>query len=426
MLPDNPQLPHSLPGTDQRFTFAVDRLTDAVIGRASDLFIEDKQSRAKEIHAKVAGRRILVVGGAGSIGSATVKELAAFAPAALHVIDHDENGLAELVRDMRSSDAEFAVDDFRLLPLDFGSPVMRGFLEEAGPYDLVLNFAAVKHVRSEKDAFSLLQLLDTNVVKAARFLRWLSQFSRPCRYFSVSTDKAADTASLMGASKRIMEHLLFSGEVVSAPDLVLTSARFPNVAFSQGSLLHSFLKRLEKSQPLAAPRETRRYLISGREAGQLCILAAVCGPANHLVIPRLDPDRHVATLDSVARKVLELYGFRPRLYESESAAKTGLQSDVAQGFYPLLLTPLDTSGEKPIEEFLSSGEEVVEIGMAGLVAVKYRPSAPETLSEFLKWIEDAVEGEIPAPTKKGIIRSMKAIVPELRHTQRGRSLDERM
>jgi FlaA1/EpsC-like NDP-sugar epimerase len=265
----------------------IETLAARVTGRDVPLFEADLERADAALHERLAGRRVLVIGGAGSIGGATVRALCAYDAASLHVLDQNENGLAELTRDIRSSGTE-APRDFRLLPLDFGGTTTERLLRDAPAYDVVFNFAAIKHVRSEKDVYSLLQLLETNVVKQARLLRWLSNGRAPGHYFSVSTDKAANPVSFMGASKRAMEHVMFSRELAELPGTVIGSARFANVAFSAGSLLESFTVRLAKRQPIAAPADTKRYFISMREAAQICLLAVACAPDAHILVPRLD------------------------------------------------------------------------------------------------------------------------------------------
>ena len=297
-------------------------LSSLATGRSESLFAADVESRREELLPRLGGRRILVVGGSGSIGTATVAAIAAYRPQSLHVVDQNENTLAELVRTLRSDPAGLAVPDFRCLPIDFGSTIMQRMLRESPAYDYVLNFAALKHVRSEKDVCSLLQMLDTNLLKQTRLLRWLAEKGGLNRYFCVSTDKAANPVNLIGHSKRAMEHVVFSGEIAPALIAETVSARFANVAFSDGSLLDGFLKRLQKRQPLAVPRQTRRYFISLVEAGQICLLAAFSAPHRHTLVPRLDPAADLHDLQDVAEAVLRCAGFEPALYHDEAEART--------------------------------------------------------------------------------------------------------
>ena len=254
-------------------------------GRSTSRFAADVAVHNDAMCATFSGKRVLVVGGAGSIGAATVRALLPFDPAALHVMDQDENGLAELVRDLRSTGLLSGSLDLRLEPLDYGSGVARRFLAAAGPYDAVLHFAALKHVRSEKDAASILQMLDTNVLKQARLMSWLAEEGDPARYFAVSTDKAANPVNVRGASTRLMEQLLFTDAVVPARSATRTSARFANVAFSAGSLLASWGERIRKRQPVAVPRDTRRYFVTLDEAAEICLLAGSAIPDKHLAVP---------------------------------------------------------------------------------------------------------------------------------------------
>jgi FlaA1/EpsC-like NDP-sugar epimerase len=401
-------------------------LASLATGRVGSLFSEDVETHREAIASRIRGSRILVIGGAGSIGAATVTAVAAFSPESLHVVDHNENTLAELVRSLRSDPAGFSAPDFRCLPIDFGSPIMERMLREAPPYDYVLNFAALKHVRSEKDVCSLLQMLDTNLIKQARLLRWLAEKGGVTRYFCVSTDKAANPVNLMGASKRVMEHVMFSRETCPTLKAETVSARFANVAFSDGSLLDGFLKRLQKGQPLVVPRDTRRYFISLAESGQICLLAAFCAPHCHIVVPRLDPAGDLRDLEGVAAAVVRWAGFEPAICRDEAEARTRVAADVRGGRYPLLLAPLDTTGEKPYEEFLGEGETPVEIGMSQLLAAPYVPAPRGAIAALIAQLERYVADPCLAVDKATIVASLAAIVPQFHHRETGKNLDHRM
>lgn len=390
------------------------------------MFEADLRACAPALHSEIRSSRVLVIGGAGSIGTSTILELLAFGPEALHVVDLNENNLAELVRTVRSGLARCGTADFRTLPIDFGSPIMQRFLLDQPPYDWVLNFAAVKHVRSEKDVCSILHMLDTNVLKPAKLLRWIAEAGGARGYFCVSTDKAANPVNLMGASKRLMEHGIFSGAIDCGRIGRVTSARFANVAFSDGSLLWSWLKRIEKRQPLAVPRATRRFFISLQEAGKICIVASVCAEGQHLLIPRLTPEADLVELTDVAEDFIRYHGYAPQRYTREDDAKSNFRSDVARGRYPLLLTPLDTAGEKPYEEFTSAGEQPVEAGWNDLLAVPYRPADRERLLELLAAVQGWVDNPRLPLTKAEIVSAVAELIPELSHKESRKNLDERM
>ncbi len=401
------------------------QLANIATRRRADLFQPDIDARAAELREKIANKSFLIIGGAGSIGSNTIKALAPFKPARLHIIDQSENNLAELVRDLRNSGLDSAIA-LRALPIDFGSSIMRRFLrEEKARYDYVLNFAALKHVRSEKDSCSLLQMIDTNLVKQKRLLEWLAQDGVSQNYFCVSTDKAANPVNLMGASKRLMELLAFGCR--PSPNLRVTSARFANVAFSDGSLLYSFQRRLEKQQPLAAPTSTQRYFVSLRESGQICLLASILAPAQHIFIPRLDPASDLHLLEDIAAQFLKLHNLKPKTYTDENAASANVAADTSRGEYPLLLTPLDTSGEKPYEEFIGEGEQAIEVGLKSLLAIPFHatPESLARLNAFMQRVESALENPDAPFDKTAAVRAISEILPEFSHIETGRTLDDR-
>jgi FlaA1/EpsC-like NDP-sugar epimerase len=394
--------------------------------RDSSLFAPDVDAFRGVIEDQIEGRRILVLGGAGSIGSATLRQLLTFTCKTIHVVDQNENLLAELVRDLNSTAATRSLADFQTLPLNINAPAFQRLLGDNPQYDVVLNFAALKHVRSEKDPYSLLQMIQTNVLAPVQLLRFLAERGRTNRYFSVSTDKAANPVNLMGATKRAMEHAIFSEEVLPADELCRTSARFANVAFSNGSLLESFGKRLEKRQPLAAPRDTRRFFVSQEEAGQICLLAAFATPAQHILFPLLSSKTDLHRLDLIAMQFLEYHGYEPVIYEREEDARAGLEADLAKNRYPLLLTSLDTAGEKPFEEFLSDNEQQVDIGMSALAAIPYRPTPSGRLTNFISRIQElSLDRDTPL-SKDRIIAELRELVLEFQHHDSTQSLDARM
>lgn len=408
-------------------------LSEIATKRKNSIFLKDMEKYRSRIQESVAGKRILAIGAAGSIGSATVSTLADFGPVALHIVDHNENELAELVRTLRSRVQGLEIEDFRTLPLDFGSMAMRLFVNDQSPYDLVLNFAAIKHVRSEKDTFSMLQMFETNFLKQARLLRWLKEVDFRGRYFSVSTDKAANPSSFMGASKRLMEHVMFSGEAIDGLEAEIVSARFANVAFSNGSLLQSFQRRIAQNQPLAVPVDTRRYFVSMEEAGHLCSLAATCVPHGHIVVPKLNPDENLVLLESVARGYLTQLGLEPKIFSDETEARHAVAELRRKNMWPLLLTPLDTAGEKPYEEFVAQGETTFEVGFPNLSLVRYMGAEPGTVSALINAVEEIFRSEncrnvLDKLDKDALKNLVGTVEPEFLRTHKAsnKSLDSRV
>jgi len=394
-------------------------------GRDGSLFAADVEANTDAIHAAYSGRRVLVVGGAGSIGSATLRALLPYQPAAVHVIDQNENGLAELVRDLRGTGAIDRRLELKLMPLDYGAPVSRRFISSAGRYDVVLHFAALKHVRSEKDVASILQMLDTNVLKQRRLMSWLADIGAPDRYFAVSTDKAANPANFMGASKRLMERLLFAEGNNPIATAQRTSARFANVAFSAGSLLASFSQRIERRQPVVAPRDTRRFFVSVTEAAQICLLASSVVPSGHVAIPRMQPEQDLRELVSIAEDFLRASGLRAIPYDDEARARAAVELDATHDGWPLLVTPRDTEGEKESEVFVADGETAKEIGLLALLSIAQDPGDAVALDRVLCELERLAgdESDISKPQLASLLR---IAVPDFAPVQAGRRLDERM
>lgn len=399
-------------------------------GRQRSIFSTDIAAAEPALEHEVRGRRILAIGAAGSIGSSTVLQLAKFGPSALHLIDQNENELAEIARQFRSRPDLYAIPDLRTLPLDYGSRALYLFLGSEPAYDIVLNFAAIKHVRSEKDPFSTLQMFDTNIVKQARLMSWLQEFGCRGRFFTVSTDKAANPSSMMGATKRAMEHVLFNSSVARKLLAQKSTARFANVAFSNGSLLQSFENRLARGEPLAAPIDTKRYFVSLEEAGQLCAIASCFAPDQAIVIPKLDPEKHLVTLESIARGFLAAHGYEAEVFDNEADACRSVEKARSQNRWPLLLTALDTAGEKPFEEFIAVGEEAFDIELPNLRAVHYRPVDTAAIDALVDEAVTLLDQTRPFKTlDKDYLKGMIARVePEFLNTHRDSklSLDQRM
>jgi FlaA1/EpsC-like NDP-sugar epimerase len=404
-----------------------DQLAAIATGREHSLFAQDLAAREAQLAERLRGARVLVIGGAGSIGSSTATLIARHETAALHVIDVNENALVEVVRQLRGTPGGLRTRDLQLLPLDFGGELMARFLREQPPYDHVLNFAAVKHVRSEKDTCSSLHLVDTNVIKQARLLRMLAAAGRSPSYFSVSTDKAANPVNLMGASKRAMEQVMFSSAVLPAAGRRATSARFANVAFSDGSLLQGWLHRIARRQPIAVPRDTRRFFISLKESGELCMLAALTAPDHHVLIPRTGPALALRDLQMIAGRFLEALGLEPEEFVDERAAVEAAARPGAGRRYPLLVTPLDTAGEKPFEEFVAEGEQAIECGLAALVAIPFTGVRDEgELARVVSELEAAIRDPARAMDKDRIAGLLASTIPEFKHARSDKRLDDRL
>ena len=391
-----------------------------IIGRASSLFDEDIAIHRDEIENAVRGSRVLVYGGAGSIGKEVIKQFFALQPSALHVLDISENNLTELVRDLRSSQG-YIEGDAQFLPIDMMEVEAQAFLAQEPAYDYVLNLAAMKHVRSEKDAFSLMRMIKVNVLGTHVTLeRAKSSGSR--RYFAVSTDKAKNPANLMGATKRVSEDVLFK-----EGQILVTTARFANVAFSDGSLLHGFRQRLALRQPISAPKDIRRYFVTGSEAGKLCLAASVLGFERNIFFPKLDPNEHLLTFSEIASRFLIGQGFEPVVMSSEEEARSRVSELVPKMKWPVFYFESDTSGEKPFEEFYSEDDDVDWARFKDIGVIK-TPSLPRPECERLKNFLDRV-CELRAEghwSKEELTALLRQACPTLEHVDTGKSLDSKM
>jgi FlaA1/EpsC-like NDP-sugar epimerase len=396
-------------------------LLPLVLRRTASLFARDTEAKHDELAAQIRGARIVVAGAAGSIGSALVKQLVRFRPASLTLIDLDENGLVELVRDLRSAAQGFDAE-LKTLAIGIGSPAFEHYARDAGPVTHLVNFAALKHVRAERDPYTLMRLLDTNVLALERAIAVLSASGTP-RLFSVSSDKAVRPASLMGASKRWMERVLASHSDRS----IVGSARFANVAFSHGSLLEGFLNRIAKRQPIAAPKGIERYFISAEEAAELCMLACFAGGNREVFVPRFAQRLAAIEMVEVAKIVLRAHGLEPVLCSSDEEARTSELLRLPKPTrWPCYFQESSTSGEKSLEEFVGPSEQVETKRYEAIDVVMMDPPATDAprLEEARRKLM-ALQG---AETwrKPEIVEIVRMAVPELAHVELGASLDDRM
>ncbi len=399
--------------------FLDDFIAKNVTKRDTSMFLPDLESHSGELTKGIRGKSVLVIGGAGSIGSSFIKALLPFAPGALVVVDTNENALTELTRDLRSSAVLRLPEEYIPYPMDYASPSFEKMLRARGGFDLVANFSAHKHVRSEKDVYSAEAMLRNNVLNARKLLDLLTEYP-PEEYFCVSTDKAANPVNLMGASKRLMEDLIFAYS-----DLFpVKTARFANVAFSNGSLPAGFLARLEKIQPLSAPSDIWRYFVSPEESGQICLMACILGQNREIFFPKLS-EAQMMTFDGIARALLQDRGYEVLECASDEEAIQRCE-DLKKGSrkYPVHFSASDTTGEKKAEEFYTAEEttDLTRFDSLGVITGKEIPDA-ERLKQLFADFESAFEkGE----DKESIVRLLEGYLPSFAHKETGKNLDGKM
>jgi FlaA1/EpsC-like NDP-sugar epimerase len=397
-----------------------EELLQKILKRSESMFAADLADHRSGINASVSGARIMVIGAAGSIGSAFVRQLAPYGPEALHLVDISENNLVEVVRDLRSSPIVLP-DDFKTFAVAMGSQEFDQLLRAEKDYDYVVNFSALKHVRSEKDPYSLMRMYNTNVYYVKKLLDALTG-TKIRKHFSVSSDKAANPANVMGATKIFMERILLS----NAERIPFSTARFANVAFSDGSLLHGFMQRLAKRQPFSAPNDVKRYFISHEEAGQLCLLSCFLGDNRDIYFPKLDESKDLLTFSEIAILILEAQGYIPTICASEEEAKekAGRLTATAKA-WPCWFFVSDTTGEKPFEEFYTTDDRV-DFGRFHNVGVINQPAwmAPEKIEQAMEAFERIKAAS--AWNKEDMVAAVKIIVPELMHEEKHKNLDQKM
>jgi FlaA1/EpsC-like NDP-sugar epimerase len=388
-----------------------------LIVRNKELFEDDVNKLEGEIKSIVSQSKFLVLGGAGSIGQAVTKEIFKRDPKKLHVVDISENNMVELVRDLRSS-IGYITGDFKTFALDIGSIEYDCFIKNDGDYDYVLNLSALKHVRSEKDPYTLMRMIEVNVFNTQKTIQ---QSKSAKKYFCVSTDKAANPVNMMGASKRIMEMYLMK----ESENVDISTARFANVAFSDGSLLHGFNMRIEKQQPIVAPNDIIRYFVIPKEAGQLCLMSCLFGENRDIFFPKLSESLDLISFADIAVKYLKGKGYEPHLCKDEDEARELIKTLPQQGKWPCLFTGSDTTGEKDFEEFFTDNEELDLNRFENLGIIKNQLSFDNKKIELFNKEVTEMRTELHW-TKGQIIDLFKKMIPNFNHKEKGKYLDSKM
>jgi FlaA1/EpsC-like NDP-sugar epimerase len=390
-----------------------------LIDRDKALFDADLSNNSSFLLEEVSKSRFLVIGGAGSIGQAVVKELFKRNPVALYIVDLSENNLAELVRDLRSSYGNIA-GKFSTYAIDCGSSEFECFFNDEHPFDYVINLSALKHVRSERDKYTLMRMIDVNIINTIKTLK-LAINCGVKKYFCVSTDKAANPVNMMGASKRIMEMFL----IKYSKNINISTARFANVAFSDGSLLSSFLNRIEKKQPVVAPVDVKRFFVTPQESGELCLMSALLGNNRDIFFPKLDSGIKETSFSEIAKKYLKQLGYGVLECNTESEVRKQFGDNLTIHDWPCLFTKSDTTGEKQYEEFYSQDEILDLARFESLGVVKYKMEVDDNYLDYfvneIKRIKTKKHWE-----KEDLVALFKEGLPNFIHDEVGKNLDEKL
>ena len=390
-----------------------------LIGRDKTLFSEDISQNERQLRTIVSNSSFLVLGGAGSIGQAVTKEIFKREPKKLHVVDISENNLVELVRDIRSSYG-YIEGEFRTFALDIGSIEYDAFIKADGKYDYILNLSALKHVRSEKDPYTLMRMIDVNIFNTDKTIAQAIDKGTK-KYFCVSTDKAANPVNMMGASKRIMEMFLMR----RSKDITISTARFANVAFSDGSLLHGFNQRIQKKQPIVAPNDVKRYFVTPQESGELCLMSCIFGENRDIYFPKLSEKLHLISFADIAVKFLNQRGYEAYLCKDEDQARELINTLPQQNKWPCLFTGSDTTGEKDFEEFFTDNETLDLEKFTNLGVIK---NALNVENDKLQKFENVIGGMRKKHqwTKEELVELFFYMIPNFGHLETGKYLDSKM
>lgn len=401
-------------------------ISENITYRPISMFEDDIQANNSRLTNEIEGKSVCVIGGAGSIGSSFIKAILRFHPCKLVVIDLNENGLAELTRDIRSTEGLYVPEEYRTYTLNFADPIFARIFREEKGFDIVANFSAHKHVRSEKDKYSVQALIENNDIKAKKLMDLLCEFP-PKHFFCVSTDKAANPVNIMGASKRIMEDLVMAYN----DKFKVTTARFANVAFSNGSLPDGWLHRLQKKQPLAAPNDVKRYFVSPEESGQICMLACILGKGGEVFFPKLGEEQ-MLTFSAICDDSVTAQGLtKDECASDEEAKKKAANIDYSQFSilnsqleYPVVYFKSDTTGEKAYEEFYIPGEKINMERFKALGVVEETTRRPmDEVNAFFEKLGTLFADDF---TKEDVVKAIKEFIPNFEHEEKGRNLDQKM